>query len=95
MPSVAIVGAGFSGALLALHLLKLGPPDLQISLIDRGGGFGRGLAYATRNPRHLLNVRVGNMSAWPDDPGHLAAWLPPSSAARPMAPISRPSCARR
>jgi len=75
MPSVAIVGAGFSGALLALHLLKLGPPDLQISLIDRGGGFGRGLAYATRNPRHLLNVRVGNMSAWPDDPGHLAAWL--------------------
>ena len=90
MPSVAVVGAGFSGALLALHLLKLGPADLQVSLIDRAGGFGRGLAYATRNPRHLLNVRVGNMSAWPDDPGHLADWLAGEGEhADPAAFISR------
>jgi uncharacterized NAD(P)/FAD-binding protein YdhS len=73
--SVAIVGAGFSGALMALSLLEIGPPDLEISLIERGVGFGRGLAYGTPNPRHLLNVRVGNMSAWPDEPGHLAEWL--------------------
>jgi uncharacterized NAD(P)/FAD-binding protein YdhS len=90
MPSVAVVGAGFSGALLALHLLKVGPMDLQISLIDRAGGFGRGLAYGARNPRHLLNVRVGNMSAWPDDPGHLAAWLTTQGeTADPAAFISR------
>jgi uncharacterized NAD(P)/FAD-binding protein YdhS len=74
-PCVAIIGAGFSGSLLALHLLRAGPPDLRISLIERSPGFGRGLAYGTHNPRHLLNVRVGNMSAWPDDPGHLERWL--------------------
>lgn len=74
-PCIAIIGAGFSGSLLALHLLKAGPSDLRISLIERSPGFGRGLAYAAQNPRHLLNVRVGNMSAWPRDPGHLEAWL--------------------
>jgi uncharacterized NAD(P)/FAD-binding protein YdhS len=36
---------------------------------------GRGLAYATDDPRHLLNVRVANMSAYPDEPGHLLDWL--------------------
>jgi len=77
--AVAIVGAGFSGTLLALHLLRAGPPELTVILLERAGGFGRGLAYGTRNPRHLLNVRVGNMSAWPDDPGHLARWLSANS----------------
>ena len=74
-PSVAIVGAGFSGSLMALHLLRGGPPDLRVVLIERRGGFGPGLAYGACGPEHLLNVRVGNMSAFPDDPAHLAGWL--------------------
>jgi len=73
--SVAIVGAGYSGTLLALHLLERGAQDLDVSLIEKSVGFGRGLAYATHNPRHMLNVRVGNMSAWPDEPDHLVNWL--------------------
>jgi len=40
----------FSGSLLALHLLESGPDDLTIFLIERGAGFGRGLAYGTRDP---------------------------------------------
>jgi glycine/D-amino acid oxidase-like deaminating enzyme len=32
--AVAIVGAGFSGSLLALHLLESGPEDLTIFLIE-------------------------------------------------------------
>ena len=70
-PTVAIVGAGFSGSLLALHLLRAGPPDLRILLIERTPGFGPGLAYGGHNPDHVLNVRVSNMSAWPRDPDHL------------------------
>jgi len=77
--TVAVVGAGFSGTLLALHLLRAGPPELTVTLLERAGAFARGLAYGTRNPRHLLNVRVGNMSAWPDDPGHLKRWLSANS----------------
>lgn len=74
-PTVAVVGAGFSGSLLALHLLRAGPPDLRIFLIERTPGFGPGLAYGSHNPEHVLNVRVGNMSAWPEDAGHLQRWL--------------------
>jgi uncharacterized NAD(P)/FAD-binding protein YdhS len=74
-PSVAVVGAGFSGSLMALHLLRSGPPGLRVVLIERRGGFGPGLAYGACEPEHRLNVRVGNMSAFPDQPDHLAAWL--------------------
>jgi len=72
---VAVIGAGFTGSLTALHLLERGAPDLRIHLIERTPGFGPGLAYGTHNPQHLLNVRVGNMSAYPDQPGHLEHWL--------------------
>lgn len=69
---VAIVGGGFSGAMLAVQLLRRGA---RVTLVERGGSPGRGLAYGAADPIHLLNVRAGNMSAYPDDPGHLARWL--------------------
>jgi uncharacterized NAD(P)/FAD-binding protein YdhS len=74
-PSVAIVGAGFSGALLAVHLTRQTVGRLDISLIDRVGSHGRGLAYSADNPHHLLNVRVENMSALPEHPNHFRDWL--------------------
>lgn len=74
-PVIAIVGAGFTGTLTALHLLRAGPPQAQIHLIEKTPGFGRGLAYGAHNPSHLLNVRAGNMSAFPDEPDGLIRWL--------------------
>lgn len=70
---VTIVGAGFSGLLSALHLLR--HPGVEVALVEKGPRFGTGAAYSTHNPDHLLNVRLGNMSAFPDDPDHLKAWL--------------------
>jgi uncharacterized NAD(P)/FAD-binding protein YdhS len=70
---VVIVGAGFSGTMLAVQLARLG--ELRVTLVERGPAPGRGIAYATRDPAHLLNVRAGKMSAFPDDPGHFARWL--------------------
>jgi len=70
-----IVGAGASGTLAAAHLLRGAPPGVAVSLIEKRAQVGRGLAYATRNPRHLLNVRAANMSAFADDPGHFLRWL--------------------
>jgi uncharacterized NAD(P)/FAD-binding protein YdhS len=73
--SIAIIGAGFTGSLTALHLLQSAAPNDRIYLIERNAQFGRGLAYATGNPNHLLNVRAGNMSAYPDQPDHFVRWL--------------------
>lgn len=70
---VAIVGAGFSGTLQAINLLRHDGP--RATLIERGDRAGEGLAYGAAHPGHVLNVRAGNMSAFPDDPTHFARWL--------------------
>lgn len=70
---VAIVGAGFSGALQAINLLRHDGPSAM--LIERRGDAGRGVAYSAAHPSHLLNVRAANMSAFPDEPDHFVRWL--------------------
>lgn len=70
--SVAIVGAGFSGSLLAINILRHAGP--HATLIERRPVFGRGTAYTAPHPSHLLNVRAGNMSALSDRPQHFAEW---------------------
>jgi uncharacterized NAD(P)/FAD-binding protein YdhS len=75
MTTITVVGAGFSGTLLALHLLRRCPPWTRICLIERNPQFGRGPAYATGNPNHLLNVPAGRMSAFHDRPDDFLAWL--------------------
>jgi len=72
--TVAVIGAGFSGVLTALRLL-LAPEGPRVLLIERSARFGRGAAYASSNPRHLLNVRASNMSAFVEQPSHFLDWL--------------------
>ncbi len=78
MLRIAIIGAGFSGSILAVQLLRgLGRDpgaDLHIDLIGKRG-FARGLAYSTTSERHLLNVPAGKMSAFPAEPDHFLNWL--------------------
>ncbi len=73
--TIAIVGAGFSGSLVAAHLLKTATRPLLIKLIERSHDIGKGVAYSTDTNSHLLNVSAGKMSAFPNDPGHLLRWL--------------------
>jgi len=47
----------------------------EIMIIERRANLGRGVAYSTLDPGHLLNVRAANMSAFPDDPDHFLRWL--------------------
>ncbi len=70
---VAIVGAGFSGSLAAINLVRHDGP--RATLIDRQAVAGTGLAYGAAHPAHLLNVRASKMSAFPDDPSHFVRWL--------------------
>jgi uncharacterized NAD(P)/FAD-binding protein YdhS len=72
---VAIVGGGFSGAMLAARLVtRRRAHPVHVALVDRTGRFGHGVAYGTSNPRHLLNVPAGMMSAFEDVPDHFFAW---------------------
>ncbi|MEH2283824.1 MAG: FAD/NAD(P)-binding protein [Nostoc sp.] len=73
--TIAIVGGGFSGSLVATHLLKTASQPLTIKLIERSDQIGKGIAYSTDTNCHLLNVSAGNMSAFAHDPGHLLRWL--------------------
>jgi len=70
---VLIVGGGFSGTLLAINLQRMGA---RVTLIERdANGVAHGLAFGTRRPEHLLNVRAANMSAFPDDRDHFLRWM--------------------
>ena len=76
--TVAVVGAGAAGTLTAVQLCETATrrrTPLDLVLLDPSPEAGRGTAYATRDPRHRLNVPVGDMSCYPDDPGHFTRWL--------------------
>ena len=66
---VAIIGGGFSGTILAAQLARRGIGSV---LIDGSGRMGRGVAYSTGEPAHLLNVRAEGMSAWAGEGEHFA-----------------------
>ncbi len=75
--SVAVIGGGFSGALVALNILA--HPALQkgvvVTIIDPRGTFGPGLAYTVPSDRFKLNVRAQAMGAFPHDPAGFLQWL--------------------
>jgi uncharacterized NAD(P)/FAD-binding protein YdhS len=64
-----IVGAGFSGTVLAANLLRRPPAHhVDIVLIERSYVMGRGVAYAAHEFPYLLNVPAGRSSADSRDP---------------------------
>lgn len=75
---VAIVGGGFSGTMAAAQLARRG---LRSLLIEGSCRAGRGTAYETPEPAHLLNVRADGMSAWPEDMAHFARYFVASGGA--------------
>jgi uncharacterized NAD(P)/FAD-binding protein YdhS len=61
---VVIIGAGFSGTVLAVNLLRrpcVTPTDIM--LVERASTMNRGVAYAERDIPYFLNVPAGRLSA--------------------------------
>ena len=86
--TVAIIGAGAAGTLVAIHLCEAArrrDTELEILLVDPGNSPGTGAAFATRDPRHRLNVPAGGMSCYPDDGTHFVRWLVHHANARTTA----------
>lgn len=90
---ITIVGGGFAGTALALHLAR--QPGLlaraDVHLIEPRAAPGPGLAYAPGPPAYLLNVRPGALSLYPGQPTHFADWL----ARQPEAAAGVPEFAPR
>ncbi|MCG6149259.1 FAD/NAD(P)-binding protein [Leptospira levettii] len=74
--SVAIVGAGLSGSLLAINLLKKTfDGKIDIFLIESSKKrFGRGVAYSPNSIYQKLNVPAKGMSLFPENPNHFVDW---------------------
>jgi len=72
---VIIIGGGATGALLACHLLRDPARAANVTIIEKQPVTALGVAYSTVNPHHVLNVRVSNMSAFPDQPEHFWRWV--------------------
>ncbi|HEY4211519.1 MAG TPA: FAD/NAD(P)-binding protein [Steroidobacteraceae bacterium] len=78
--TIAIVGGGFSGTTVAINLLRQlrlsegSCGSARIALIERASRIGRGIAYADRKHRYLLNVPAGRMSANAREPLEFLAY---------------------
>jgi len=73
--SVAIIGGGFCGTMVAVHLLCQTEVPLEIFLINSGFPLSKGLAYSSYSHKHLLNVRAKSMSAFADKPNDFVDWI--------------------
>jgi uncharacterized NAD(P)/FAD-binding protein YdhS len=72
--SIAIVGGGCSGVLVAAQLFRNGFQG-SLAVIEPRELLGNGLAYSTSFDQHLLNVPAAKMSALPREPLHFLEWL--------------------
>jgi uncharacterized NAD(P)/FAD-binding protein YdhS len=71
---IGIIGGGFSGTMLARHLVEQKKSFFSISIYNSNADFARGVAYNPRSSKLLLNVVAGKMSAFPDKPNHFLEW---------------------
>lgn len=71
---VVIVGGGFSGASIAVQLVRASKAPLHITIIDPAERAGRGLAYRAIDPDHRLNASSYAHSLLPDDAWHFSRW---------------------
>jgi len=94
-PTVVVIGAGASGTLTAIHLLRSASrrsTSLDVVLLDPADRWGRGVAFGTPDEEHLVNVPASGMSALPEDPAHFVAWnerQAPPDACNPSAFLPR------
>lgn len=86
--SIAIIGGGFAGALTALKLLDRAEVPLAITIIEPREELGRGVAYSTTEPVHLVNGPAEIFSLYPEEPDHLVRWLAENGAANGWQPPS-------
>lgn len=77
---IVIVGGGFSGTALAIHLARSGHAGLKVTVIEPREQLGRGVAYGTRDPSHRINVPAERMHLSAAEEGDFDRWFRASPA---------------
>ncbi len=72
---IAIIGGGYTGAVLALHLVRHAPPGTQIAIVEPRAELGSGLAYETLADEHHINVPAERMGVGVEAPDRFDVWL--------------------
>ena len=75
MKTIVIIGGGFCGTMTAVNLARFARQPARVVIVNHRRPLGRGTAYSTRHPEHLLNVASRNMSALADQPDNFVNWL--------------------
>ncbi len=73
--TIAIVGGGFSGAIVAYHLLGSLPAGAEIVVYEPDRDLGRGVAYADLPDQFLLNVPALLLGPIVEDQGAFLRWV--------------------
>ena len=81
---IAIIGGGYTGAAVAIHLSRASRTKLDITIVEPRDELGRGVAYSTTDPDHRINGPTAAHFLYPDEPAHFAAVLRPTRASDPL-----------
>lgn len=73
-PHIVIVGGGFSGAAVAIALMRLAPAGVRVTLLEPRPLPGAGVAYSTAEPSHRINVPAARMQLAGDEEGAFDRW---------------------
>ena len=71
---IVIIGGGFSGAAVAIELLRLAPNGVRVTLLEPRQFPGAGVAYSTAEPTHRINVPAARMQLTGDEEGAFDRW---------------------
>ncbi|MDH2069240.1 FAD/NAD(P)-binding protein [Pantoea sp. GD03673] len=66
---IVIIGGGFTGTALAIHLARLGETGLAVTVIEPRAQLAQGVAYGTTDPAHRINVPADRMQLAGDEEG--------------------------
>jgi uncharacterized NAD(P)/FAD-binding protein YdhS len=72
--TICVVGGGFTGAAVAVACLTRIDVPFHLVMIESGPSLGRGVAYGSHHPLHLLNVRARDLSIRAGQPGDFLNW---------------------
>jgi uncharacterized NAD(P)/FAD-binding protein YdhS len=73
-PTVAIIGGGYTGAAVAVHLARASDHPLNIHIVEPRSMLGGGVAYSASDPDHRVNGPENILILFPDDMDHFPRW---------------------